>query len=48
MRFLCLLLRVWLGLFSFCTVLDLYQFFITVLVIRYLVVQYRGDPANIP
>jgi len=38
MRFLCLLFRIPLDLFSYCTVLDLYQFFITVLVIRYLVV----------
>jgi hypothetical protein len=48
MRFLCLFLRTSLGLISYCTVLDLYQFLFTVLEIRYLVVQYRGYPANIP
>jgi len=48
MRPLCLLLRIPLGLFPYCRVLDLYQFLFTVLEIRYLVVQYRGYPANIP
>jgi len=47
MRFLYLLLRTSLGLFSYCRILDFYQLFVIVLVIRYLVVQCRGYTPDI-